>query len=49
MECIKGEKRKFTKFNKTKFYKTGPPPFPILHQINLGYGPIPLVKYILVF
>ena len=46
MEGIKGGEIKFTKFNKTKFYKTGPPTFPILHQINLVHDPIPLFKYL---
>jgi len=45
MEGIKGDEIKFTKFNTTKFYKTDPPPFLILRQINLFHDQIPLFKY----
>jgi hypothetical protein len=46
MEVIKGDEIKFTKFNKTKLYKTGLPTFPILHQVNLVHDTIPLFKYL---
>jgi hypothetical protein len=41
MKVIKGDEIKFTRFNKTKFYKTVPPTVTILHHINLLHATFP--------